>query len=209
MLILFVSVELEPKWFGSAGDVPRPHARCMLEVLDSLQPKQECCSGGGEILRVQVRYRLVSSKSGFQRALVWYMSYSVIEVFQDVGCRNLSLWLGHPKISHGRVRGLMMFGLTLKDLFFFGSLFFFPRVFLVTCRYVIYVVCKESGDSRWRHQKVYNLWLQIYLSSCFQGWEFQWIWFHLTTCNDWKRNWMYLLVYIFCFLLSMFDRRQT
>ena len=55
MLILFICVELEPfSRFGSPGDVPRPHARCMLEVLDSLQPKKKKrSSGGGEILRGQ------------------------------------------------------------------------------------------------------------------------------------------------------------
>lgn len=119
-----------------------------------------------------------------------------------------SLWLEHPDISKGRGSGVDDVQSHTEGFVLFGSLlFFFPRIFLVICRYVIYVFYKESGDSRWRHPKLYNLWHQIYLSSCFQGWKFEWIWYHLTICNDWKLNWMYVLRYIYIyFLVSMFDR---
>ena len=75
MSILFICLELRAETrFGSPGDVPRPHARCMLEVLDSLQPrKKERSSGGGEILRVQDWYNQVvfSSKIRILTGLIW------------------------------------------------------------------------------------------------------------------------------------------
>ena len=67
MLTLFVCVELEPKRFGS---ICRRCAEttCSMHVGSAgflANQKKECSSGGGEILRVQDWYRLVSSKSGF------------------------------------------------------------------------------------------------------------------------------------------------
>ena len=148
---------------------------------------------------------------GFKTDIAWFLQnpdfngLGMVDVtqchagFPGCWCRILSinrltrytleglLWLEHPQ--NFQREGLMMFPTQIEGCVLFGSCSFsqgiscvkqYANMLSTSCP----LVSKESGDSRWYHQKVDNLWLQIYLSSCFEG-EFEWIGYNLTTCNDW------------------------
>ncbi len=111
-----------------------------------------------------------------------------------------------PKISKGR--GWWCSQLRLKDLFYLGVVPF-PKVFLVLKKmqvcylrraHMCPLVSKESGDSGWYHQKVDNLWLQIYLSyqAVLRG-----------NLNEWDIIWRHVMIdsatgCFFCIFFCMF-----
>ena len=67
------------------------------------------------------------------------------------------------------IEGFVLFG----SFFFCSQGFFLLYAGMLSTSFIKNPV--TAGDVT---QSVYNLWRQIYLSSCFHCWEFEWIWYH-------------------------------